>query len=216
MNARDLITVVGCAARVLRDSERTEDIIVAEELIAQSRLRQMARDNIFSHTEEGRAMYRDRPMLVDTNLDELRELDAETLGGAFVRFLDRNKLDYEITRIPTPYTDGEDEQYLLSRLRQSHDLWHTLIGVGTRGHEEVLVHAFSLGQTQLASSALIVFLGGIKHMVLERRWKVLHPGIKRAFVSGKRSAPLLPVYWERYWAEPLASVRERYNIAALS
>ena len=86
MNARDLITVVGCAARVLRDSERTEDIIVAEELIAQSRLRQMARDNIFSHTEEGRAMYRDRPMLVDTNLDELRELDAETLGGAFVRF----------------------------------------------------------------------------------------------------------------------------------
>ncbi len=215
MRIGEFKTVLQCTARVLFDSKRTEDIIVAEEIMAQTKLSEWVANELFEQTDEGRALWRERPCLVDTDLNELRKLAPTTLGGAFVGFLDRYELDYELARLPTDHTKGADQQYMLSRLRQSHDVWHVLTGLGTQGFEEVLLHSFSLGQTGLASSALIVTLGGVKHMVLERRWNQLHPGLVHAFRSGKGAQPLLPVYWERHWGQPLDEIRRRYQIQPL-
>ena len=211
-----LLEALRCTFRVLADSERTGEIVVAEEIIAQSRLRALIEDGLFTKTEEGRDLIAEMPALIDTDLDALRELAPDTLGGAFVRFLDDHGLDYGLCAQPTPYTDGADAQFLLHRLRQSHDLWHTLTGLGTRGHEEVLIHAFSYGQTGIISSALIVALGGIKHMLFEKRWAAAYPGVSRALAAGKKAAPLLAVYWERHWDEPIASVRRRLRIDTLA
>ena len=205
-------TLLGCITRTLADSNRTEDIIVAEEIAAQRQLRVLLRSRLFEEGE-GAALLEERPMLVDTDLDQLRQLPAGSLGREFTRFLDTHQLDYELTRQPTPFTDDPAAAYLLHRIRQSHDLWHTLLGVGVAGYEEILVHAFSLAQTGFASSVLIVGLGGMKHLVLEGRWRHLHPGVARAFAIGATAEPLLPVRWERHWEEPLEAVRERYRIA---
>lgn len=151
-------------------------------------------------------------MLADVDPGHLRPLSAGTLGREFVRFLDEHQLDYQLTRQPTPYTDDPDAVYLLHRIRQSHDLWHTLLGVGVQGYEEILVHAFSLAQTGFPSSVLIVGLGGMKHMVLERRWKQLRSGVPRAYQLGELADPLLPVIWERRWSAPLADVRRSLAI----
>jgi len=204
-----------CTVRVLADSERTQDIVTAEEIICQRRLRQLLSGGLFDQTVEGRELFADQPLLVDADLDELRALPADSLGGTFVRFLDDNRLDYGITRQKTPYTDDPDARFLLHRLRQSHDLWHALLGLGIRGHQEVLIHAFSFAQTGIASSALIVALGGLKHMVGERRWRALHPGVWRAYRAGQCADPLLAVYWERHWHEPIDEVRARYHITPI-
>jgi len=207
--------VLARAQRVLADSNQTLDIVAVEEITGQRQLAWLLERGVFD-TEEGRALLRERPHLARAPLDELRTLPDGTLGREWVRFLDDHGLDPSLTLQPTPYTDDEDAAYLLHRIRQSHDLWHVLVGLGTRGHEEVLVHSFSLAQTGLPVSIAIVVLGALKHMVLERRWSCLRHDLLAAHRVGRRAAPLLAVYWERHLGEPLAAVRRRYGIEPLS
>lgn len=208
-------TVLACTARVLSDSNQTLDIITVEEITAQAQLRHLVREGVFD-TEEGRALLAERPHLSDVPLEPLRQYADGTLGREWVRFLDDHGLDPKLTKQPTPYTEDERCAFLMHRIRQSHDLWHVLIGVGTRGHEEVLVHAFSLAQTGLPASVAIVVLGALKHMVLEGRWDVLRHDVLRAHRCGVEAAPLLAVHWERHLERPLAEVRAELSIRPLA
>ena len=36
--------------------------------------------------------------------------------------------------------------------------------------------------------------------------------LPEAFRAGRRARPLLPVYWERHWEEPLEALRERLRV----
>ncbi len=135
--------VLSGAARVLRDSNETLEIVAIEEIMAQQQLRYLLSSGRFD-TLEGEALLKDRPHLADTDLERLRRMPSTTLGGAWARFLDDHGLSVEVTKQPTPFTDDPDEAFVLHRIRQSHDLWHVLLDLGTCGHEEVLVHAFSL------------------------------------------------------------------------
>ncbi len=213
--SRDQLGTVGrIIVRVLADSNRTSDIIEAEELTAQTALRELLTAGVFEN-DEGRALLAHRPHIPSVDLNALRALPPSTLGGTYARFLDRHGLDLSIMDgLPTPHTEDPDASYLLSRIRQSHDVWHTLLGLGTQGYEEVLVHAFSLAQTGFPSSVLIVALGGIKHIVLEARLGEVR-SVARAYHHGRRAAPLLSAYWERQWDDPLTRVRERYGVVPL-
>ena len=146
------------------------------------------------------------------DLDVLRQLPPETLGGAYARHLDRYRLEMFADETPEDHIDDPDVRYLIQRYRQVHDIWHVLLGLGTRGHEEVLVHAFVLGHLGLPVSAMIVLLGGLKHIVFERRWAALRHAVREAFDSGRDAEPLLLVQWENLWSEPVDGLRQRYGI----
>ena len=204
-------TVLGCSYRVLVDSNQTLDIVTVEEITGQRQLRYLVDSGTFD-TEEGRALLAERPHLADVSLDEIRRLPEGTLGREWVRFLDLHQLSVETTRQPTPWTADRDEAFVLHRIRQSHDLWHVLLGLGTSGHEEVLVHSFSLAQTGLPCSVAIVLIGAIKHMVLEGRWHVLRDQLARAHRIGVHAQPLLAVFWERHFHERLEEVRRGLHL----
>ena len=206
--------MLAATARVLRDSNQTLDIVRVEEITSQVQLAHLVERGTFD-TEEGRALLREQPHLADLDPAMLRSLPEGSLGREWVRFLDDHGLTLAITKQPTPYTDDDTRAYVLHRIRQSHDLWHTLLGLGSKGHEEVLVHSFSLAQTGLPSSVAIVVLGALKHMVLEARWECLRRELWRAYRIGRQAKPLLAVYWERHLHEPLDDVRRWLNIEPL-
>ena len=158
-------------------------------------------------------LLRDRAEIANTDFDALRELPEGSLGGEFARFLHTEGISPKDLVQPTPYTSGAAESYLMHRMRQCHDLWHVLLGVGTAGHEEVLVHCFSVAQTGLPYSFGIIFMGSIKHMLFEGRWRVLTRDTRRAYRSGRDAAPILTAYWERRWEQPLEDVRREFGIA---
>ena len=89
------------------------------------------------------------------------------------------------------------------------------MGIGITGHEEVLTHWFSYGQLRLPVSALIMVFGTMKHMLLERRWDALRHSLMEAYRSGRDADPLLSVYWEDLWEQPLDEVRARYHVRPL-
>jgi ubiquinone biosynthesis protein COQ4 len=206
--------VLAATGRVLRDSNRTLDILLVEEVTSQAQLAHLLQCGTFD-TDEGRTLMRERPHLADLDPDMLRTLPDGSLGREWVRFLDEHGLSLAITRQPTPHTPDDACAYVLHRIRQSHDLWHTLLGLGVAGHEEVLVHAFSLAQTGLPSSVAIVSLGSLKHMVLEGRWECLRRELWRAYRIGRQARPLLAVCWERHLHEPLDDVRRWLNVTPL-
>ncbi|MEQ9324603.1 MAG: Coq4 family protein [Polyangiaceae bacterium] len=208
----EMLRVAQAVVRVMRDSEQTSEIHVTEEITGRARFREIRRQ-LFD-TEEGRDLLRDRPELCSSavDFDVLRALPEGTLGGAYVRHLDENGLSADYQAAVTRYVDEPEMAYLMRRFRQTHDVWHALTELGTQGHEEVIIHAFSWGQLRLPVSAMVVFFGTLKHIIGEARWGALRHALREAYEHGRDAAPLLPVYWERYWEEPLDDVRRRYGV----
>lgn len=210
MKLHEWIRLGQALVRTLADSEQTTEIHVAEELTGRRRYRELLAGNDAELAE----LLRLRPELCSQQVDydALRALPRHTLGGAYAAHLDENGLSADYQAALTRYVDDDDMAYLMRRFRQTHDVWHALIGLGIQGHEEVIVHAFSWGQLRLPVSAMVVVFGGIKHIVLEARWTALRHALHEAYALGRDAAPLLPVHWETMWEEPLDDVRARYNL----
>lgn len=201
--------------RVLGDSTKTHEIHRVEEITGRPRFRALLAE--MQSTGEGQRLLAERPELSSelVDFDALRALPAQTFGGAYVRHLDTNGITADYQAAAARHVDDADIAYLMRRFRQTHDVWHALLGLGIAGHEEVIIHAFSYGQLRLPVSALIMVFGTMKHIVLERRWGALRHSMLDAYRAGRDAQPLMPVYWEDQWEEPLDDVRDRYGIRPL-
>jgi ubiquinone biosynthesis protein COQ4 len=209
--------IVGRAVvRVLGDSGKTHEIHRVEEITGRPRYRRVLAE--MAGSDAYRELMRDRPELSSSQVDydALRALPKATLGGAYVRHLDGNGLTADSQAAPTQYVDDPDMAYLMRRFRQTHDVWHVLLGLGVTGHEEVIIHWFSWGQLRLPVSAMIMIFGTMKHLVLERRWGALRNSAIDAYRSGRDAKPLLGVYWERMWDQPLDQVQARVGLRPLA
>jgi len=212
---KDTYRVGLAVVRVLGDSGKTHEIHRVEEITGQPRFRRLLRE--MAETPEGQRLLAERPELSSSHVDydRLRRLPATTLGGAYARHLDDNGITADYQAAATRHVDDPDIAYLMRRFRQTHDVWHALLGIGITGHEEVLIHWFSYGQLQLPVSAMIMLFGSMKHIVLEQRWTALRHSTLEAYRAGRDAAPLIPVYWEDLWEHPLELVRATYNVRTL-
>lgn len=216
MTLNEIYLVARAVVRVMRDSEQTSEIHLTEELTGRGRFNAILEQH-FSGSE-GRDLLHDKPELCSEQIDydALAALPEGTLGKTYSNHLVHNGLSADYQAAVTRYVDDPVIAYLMRRFRQTHDVWHALTELGTDGHEEVIIHAFSWGQLQLPVSAMVVLFGTLKHIIGELRWSALRHGLWEAYEHGRDAAPLLPVYWERHWEEPLDAVRKRYRIRPCS
>lgn len=216
MTLADLWLTLNATQIVLRDSNRTEQIHVVEETTGRGAFQRVL-ERLHS-TDEGRELLRLRPELSERAIDydALRRLPRHTLGSAYVHHLDDHGLSAELQASQTHHVSDPDIAYLMRRFRQTHDVWHPLTTLGVQPHEEVIIHAFSYGQLRLPVSAMVISLGGIKHGLLERRWKMLYKTLPAAYRSGAAAADLISVHWEKMWGDPIAEVRARYRIEPIA
>ena len=215
MDVKEAYVVGRAVVRVMRDSTRTNEIHHVEEITGRPRYRRVLAE--LRATPEGQRILADRPELSSRQVDydRLRGLPDTTLGGAYVRHLDRNGITADYQAAPTEFIADPDMAYLMRRFRQTHDVWHALLGLGITGHEEVIIHWFSWGQLRLPVSAMIMVFGTLKHIVLERRWGALRHSMMEAYRAGRDAAPLLGVIWEDLWALPIGNVRTAYGLRPL-
>ncbi len=213
--ASDTYRVGVAVVRVLADSTKTHEIHRVEEITGRPRMRHLLAE--LSASPSGQRLLAERPELSTTHVDydHLRALPETTLGGAYVRHLDRNGITADYQAAATRHVDDPDIAYLMRRFRQTHDVWHAMLGLGITGHEEVIIHWFSWGQLRLPVSAMIMLFGTMKHLVLERRWGALRHSAMEAYHAGRDAAQLLEVVWEDEWEAPLAEVRTRYRLQPL-
>jgi ubiquinone biosynthesis protein COQ4 len=212
---RDAYLVGRAIVRVMADSTRTHEIHRVEEITGRPAYRRLLAR--LAGDADGQRLLASRPELssATVDFDALRALPASTLGGAYVRHLDDHGITADAQAAATRHVDDPDVAYLMRRFRQTHDVWHALLGLGITGHEEVVIHAFSYGQLRLPVSALVVTFGTLKHVVGERRWGVLRHSLREAYQVGRSARPLLPVVWEAEWRAPLDEVRARHGVVPL-
>jgi ubiquinone biosynthesis protein Coq4 len=145
------------------------------------------------------------------DIEALARMPAETLGGAFARRMKAEGLGQDYYEHAAP---RHRMQFLRLRMRQTHDIWHTLTGLGTDEFGEIAIQGFVAGQytsTTAAITAAGVFFRSIFRCKLDELEKYVD-AFCEGYIAGKRAAPLLGVKWEDLWGESLESLRQRYRI----
>jgi ubiquinone biosynthesis protein COQ4 len=197
----------GALRRLFADHNDTRQVLVLSLALNARQLPEvMAR---FLASDEGAALFARRAGIDTKSVDyaALRALPADTLGGAYARFLADNQLDPDLFQAPPGMP--EVPAYIAQRMRQSHDIWHVVTGCAPDVPGELELLAFSYAQTRLPSFAILAVLGSL-------RFSPRQPGVWRRVWRGYRRGQaaqfLGTVEWERLWTLPLSDVRARLGV----
>jgi ubiquinone biosynthesis protein COQ4 len=170
-------------------------------------------------TEVGRRMVAARPDIVERLADRaaLARLPEGTLGRAYLAFVERENISAEGIRaahdkgktdhLPLP----ESLEWVHSRMRDTHDLWHAAVGYHGDVLGETSLLAFTFAQTWNPAIGLILAIGLAKTIgVAPEARKTILDGFRR----GKKAAWLPGQDWESMLALPLEEVRRRLSLEA--
>ncbi|GAA5849574.1 hypothetical protein JCM9279_007275 [Rhodotorula babjevae] len=210
---RALLTL-GSAVMGLVDTHRHDMIATLSEtsspLASLRRLQSHLRSS-----PSGRALLRTRPTLnsATVSLASLAALPPGTLGHAYAAWLARNRVSPD-TRDPVRYVPGHSDgelAYVMRRYRESHDLYHVVLGFGVSLPAEVVVKWFEASNFGLPVAVLSGLVGPLRMERDERRrlWRTYGPWALRA---GARAQCLIGVPWEQEWETPLDELRQKWGV----
>lgn len=172
----------------------------------------------FIRTPFGRRVIEEKLDLVDVlrDRDALRALPEQSLGRAYLRFVEGENLSAD--GLVAASESGEErwdnawiERYG-KRLRDMHDLWHTVTRYGRDELGELCLLAFTFAQTRNRGIGLIVAVGALK---LRRAFgNGVFRAVWRGYRDGRRAAWLPGQEWEALLGRPLDEVRRTLSIDA--
>lgn len=170
----------------------------------------------FRNTDFGNKVLVDDIDILDTlrNRSMLESLPSGSVGSVYYHFTSREALtaDGLIDASTVNYESLTDPQLVRygTRLRDTHDLWHTLTGYGRDEFSEACLLAFTYGQTRNRGIFLIALVGGFKLR------QAMGPGVFRALLhayrAGHKAAWLPAVNFESLLDRPIRDVRKQLRI----
>ena len=176
-----------------------------------------------SSTEEGRALLRDKPALLESLSDvgALGAMPAGSLGRAYLDFCRTEGITpgglLEASEAGWENADevDEDVRWMAERMRDSHDLWHLVNGYPTDLVGELSVLGFTFVQTRNAGLGLLVAAGYLRSLTFWDRFGPEHRAVVRQALRRARRAAWLPgVRWEELLPRPLDEVRMHLGVGA--
>lgn len=196
------------------DTPRVFEIIRA--LGGPSQVRGLRR---FRRSETGKRVLARKIDLLDALHDRqaLAKLPKGTLGGAYHDFIYGESLSAD--GLVEASTESDDNAYsyrdpdlrrFAERMRDQHDLWHTVTGYGRDPFGEACLLAFTYAQTRNRGVGVIVLVAawlesrGAGLAALRAMWK--------AFQNGRHASWLPEQDWEAMLKLPLADVRRQLAV----
>ena len=193
-----------------RNPESTESVFDIEDGLRDTEATRLAVEHVRKDPQMA-AMIDERYLREEEHdLDALIQLPAGTLGNAFAHHLVDKGFDPDYFR---KREVRDDVDYILMRLRQTHDIWHVITGFDTDPIGELGVKAVEVAQTRRPMAA-VVASGGLLRFLLhepEDLGKVL-AAISAGYQMGIQSKLLLAQRWEQHWERPLAEWRNMLNL----
>ncbi|MBC8071853.1 MAG: hypothetical protein IAG13_26235, partial [Deltaproteobacteria bacterium] len=146
------------------------------------------------------------------DIEALRELPRGTLGREYVEFMAARGLhpfvvDSALER------DVLERNIGIARYAMMHDVFHVLTGFNTRWAGELGVWAFVAAQRYEPMHRFALAMGCLLYPLLAplqipQLWK----NLRRGLAMGRRADRLLYLPLERWWARPVAQLREELHI----
>ena len=170
---------------------------------------------LFHEDATGERLLRDRPQLTAVLMDRgaLRRMPAGSLAHAYLRFVESEGITADGLVAASEkgrtgvHEAGSEIDYVSSRMRDTHDLWHTVTGYKGDLLGETALLAFTVPQTKNVGIAAIVLLG--IYRIRERRaLPMVLGGLRR----GMRAKYLPAIDWESLLPRPLDEVRALLGI----
>lgn len=151
------------------------------------------------------------------DLDALLRLPPGSLGHAFASRMRAMGLDVVFYPAVTVTSEGT---YMAMRLRQTHDIWHTVTGFDTTPAGELGLQAFMLAQL-VSPLAMALIGGGLLHGVLGglpkgMALREMMDSIALGWQMGVRARPLFAQRWEEGWAKPLVQWQQELDVTPVS
>lgn len=140
----------------------------------------------------------------------LAKLPPTSLGYHFAEHIRITGFDPNYYRA-LPITD--DSNYILTRLRQTHDLWHLVTGLGSDVDGELGLQAFCLAQIRIPLPILLIAGGLLRTLLIapEKLGDALEQ-VAIGYRMGAKAKPFLAQKWEADWDKPLSQWREELGI----
>ena len=192
--------------RLAKDPADTQQAFLLGVSVNAGRLPSLVHE--FVSDPAGAALIEQRPSIDGTTAKQLADHPADTLGGAYVRFLEQNQLDADLFQEPPGMPPVP--AYVAKRLRQSHDVWHVATGYGPDLRGELALQAFTYAQTKAPSARLIALLGLVRYGL---RQPSLAVDLVKAYRRGRKARSLLTVPWESMWQRPLSEVQNELGLS---
>jgi ubiquinone biosynthesis protein Coq4 len=144
------------------------------------------------------------------DMDALLKLPEATLGYCFARQLRDKGFDPDYFRVREVHTDLD---YVLMRLRQTHDIWHIVTGFDTDPISELGIKAVELAQTRRPMAAVVAAGGVLRFLYKDPD----HLGealcaVSEGYQMGIKAKLLLAQKWEDHWERPLEEWRTMLNL----
>src|SRR5262249_54044116 len=152
----------------------------------------------------GQRLLSQRPDIVERLADRqaLAQLPEGTLGRAYLDFVESEQISAEGIRAAAArgitVALPEPLDFVHARMRDTHDLWHALIGYRGDVLGEAALLAFSLAQTYNPAIALVVGIGIVKTIGKPEARAVILDGFRR----GRKAAWLPDQPWESMLETP--------------
>ena len=173
----------------------------------------------FAARETGRRVLEKEIDLLDTTRDQerLKALPAGTLGHSYYHFIYAEALsadglvDASMPQGNSVYDEmSPDMRRYAQRLRDQHDIWHTLTQYGRNELGEACLLGFTYAQTRNRGIGMIVLTGGWKlykalgSRVLRAIWQGFRSGLHASWLPGED--------WEALLELPIDEVRRQLAI----
>jgi len=156
------------------------------------------------------AMIKERYLQPVPDTVALGKLPKNTLGYRYFYHLDSMGFDPDYYRKIDVKTDVD---YVMMRIRQTHDIWHIMTGFDTHPLGEIAVKAVELAQTHRPMAAAICAGGVFRYMLKEpEQFGDCLESIVAGYHMGLQSKALLAMKWEELWDRDLNDLRERLGI----
>ena len=201
---------------VIADPDRTDQVfVIIDALSGNSGERQFRR---FAATPVGRRVLSEERDLLTVlgDRDALQALPPGTLGRVYAEFMSSEQISADglVAASESGRRDPAlniDRGRFGMRLRDSHDLWHTVTGYGRDLVGEAALLAFTFAQTRNPGIGFIVAVAYFKSGGFPGARKV----IREAYRRGRRSAWLPAADWEDLLGEEIEEVRGQLGLEAL-
>ncbi|MEM7578881.1 MAG: Coq4 family protein [Cyanobacteria bacterium P01_A01_bin.80] len=160
------------------------------------------------------AMVAERYMGPDFDLEKLSKMPEGSLGWTYTKVMKAINYEPKFYRLRPVESDAD---YVINRVRKTHDLHHILTGFsfddfGENGVISVTVAQLAYPGFMLIDiiSLMLSFFAGKDELGIdvEYLFDIISAGIK----MGRKAKPLFPVKWEEIFEKPLDELRAELNI----
>jgi len=196
---------------MLRNPEGTESVFDIEDGLKDT----LAADGVVARVSRApkvAEMMQARYLAEPVDIEALEQLPEGTLGHGFARHILDHGFDPDYYR---KIEVESDLDWVMMRMRQTHDIWHVVLGIDTSRLGEIAVKAFELSQTWRPLAAVITCGGMMRYLMKEPEQlgdAMAH--ISHGYQLGRLAEPFLAQKWEEAWDKPLVEWRAALNLPA--